>query len=418
MSSLLSRSRHILETSEPKYSHLEEIYEDLHQHPELSLQESRTAGLVAAELEPHGFDIHRNVGGHGVVAVLENHGTATVLLRADMDALPVLELTNLPYASHAQQIDVDDGVQKPVMRACGHDMHTTCLLGAAAVLAAARSRWSGTLICLFQPNEERSGGALAMVQDGLYDKVPFPDVCLAQHVAPNVQGGKIALRSGSVMAGVESWEICIYASRPQSCINPITIASRIISKLSNYNSPSDDTLITCGSLQAGDAYNVIPSEATLKLEVRTYDPQNLHSAVHWMKQVIEAECHASQTPLPPRFTCQRTCPPTTNDQSATDQLLEHFRASFSPDRVHSMEKDPGCEDFPHLLQSNKPGGPRARGVFWNIGSVEPAEWDRRENSDGLGEIPGLHSAYFAPSLEITLTTGVEAMIAGALCFLD
>lgn len=407
--------RSVFKAYEKNSSRFEDVYKDLHQHPELSLQEQRTAEIAAKHLDSLGFEVHRGVGGHGVAGVLRNGGSKTVLLRADMDALPIFEETNLPYASQVQQVD-EDGVTKPVMHACGHDMHTTCLMGAAEALATGRRHWSGTLVCVFQPNEERSEGALAMLRNGLYQKVPIPDVCFGQHVMPNISAGAVATRPGSVMAGAKSFEISIFglgghASTPNVCVNPIVIASSIVMRMQETfgNTGSEEhAIVTCGSLQAGDAYNIIPSVATLKVEVRAYDNNLLLEAEQEMLRIVREQCVTHASPKAPVFTLKRSCPPTVNDPEATAHLNRALTVVFGPNqpkRVQIMPKDPGCEDFPHFAAAAEAIGVPARQVFWNIGT---------EDSQTLHGPQMLHSSTLAPSIQPTVDTGVTALIVGAL----
>ena len=277
----------------PQLAQFETIYKDLHRNPELSTQESRTVAIAAAHLKRLGFSIHEQVGRHGVVGVLRNGPGPTVLLRAEMDALPVLERTKLPYASTVRMRDTD-GEEKPVMHACGHDMHITCLMAASTLLCAAREEWTGTLLCLFQPNEERGGGARAMINDGLYQRhgIPVPTVLLGQHVVHG-RVGVIATRAGYSLAGKNIFEVRIHGrgghgSAPQDCIDPVVLACYIVVRLQSIVSrgtdPNSMTLITCGSIHAGDAPNIIPDEAVLTIDIRAYSPTVLHNAVTAFKE--------------------------------------------------------------------------------------------------------------------------------------
>src|SRR5215213_11014974 len=263
-----------LESSRPWQEHL---YRDVHQHPELSHQEQRTAALVADRLRGAGFEVHEGVGGTGVVGVLGNGEGPTVLLRADMDALPVREATGLPYASEVTATD-GDGNEVPVMHACGHDMHVACLAGAAQLLADGREHWTGTLIALFQPAEEAGDGARGMVEAGLAELFPVPAVALGQHVMP-LPAGQVSAHPGPALSAADSIRITLYGrgahgSMPQAAVDPVVLAAIVVVRLQTVVSrevaPGDTAVLTVGSLQAGTKSNVIPDQAVLQLNVRTY----------------------------------------------------------------------------------------------------------------------------------------------------
>ena len=268
----------------------EDLYKHLHSHPELSLHEKNTSATVAAHKALRAYKVHSGIGGHGVVGVLSNSDGPTILLRADMDALPVKEKTGLDYASKAT--DKDGG---PVMHACGHDMHVTCLLGAAAWLADAKDKWSGTLIVLFQPNEERGKGARAMVDDGLYGKIPEPDVVLAQHVQPG-RAGKVAVKAGTMIASADSFKITVHGrgghgSMPQLCIDPVLIAASIVVRLQGIVArevdPQDTAVVTVGSIHAGSSDNIIPDSAELLLDMRTQKEETRQKILKAIKRIVE-----------------------------------------------------------------------------------------------------------------------------------
>lgn len=286
-------------------SHLtgyEELYKHFHSHPELSLQERETASTIASHLESFkaGYELCTSIGGHGTVGVLKNGPGPTVLLRADMDALPVLELTGLPYASKVTMKDVADGIEKPVMHACGHDMHITCLLAAAEHLASIKHAWSGTLIVLFQPNEERAAGAQAMVDDGLYDQIPIPDYVLGQHVLP-LRAGRVGSRKGVIMGAADSFIITVFGrgshgSMPHRSVDPVVLAANVILRLQSIVSrevnPSEMAVVTVGSVQAGSTENIIADHAILKVNIRTTSSQTRERVLAAMRRIVKAECEA------------------------------------------------------------------------------------------------------------------------------
>ena len=268
----------------------EDLYKHFHSHPELSLHEKNTSATIAGHKALGAYKVHSGIGGHGVVGVLSNGDGPTILLRADMDALPVKEKTGLDYASKVT--DKDGG---PVMHACGHDMHVTCLLGAAAWLADAKDKWSGTLIVLFQPNEERGKGARAMVDDGLYGKIPKPDVVLAQHVQPG-RAGKVAVKAGTMIASADSFKITVHGrgghgSMPQLCIDPVLIAASIVVRLQGIVArevdPQDTAVVTVGSIHAGSSDNIIPDSAELLLDMRTQKEETRQRILKAIKRIVE-----------------------------------------------------------------------------------------------------------------------------------
>jgi amidohydrolase len=407
----------IIDEFRPKLEPFESIYKDFHRNPELSCQEARTAAIAAEHLKSLKFSVRENIGGHGVLGILDNGAGPTVLLRAEMDALPVLEKTNKPYASKVRMKD-NDGKEKPVMHACGHDMHLACLMAAASLLHAARERWEGRLLCLFQPNEERSGGAQAMMNDGLYDDVPVPDVVLGQHVV-NTRAGVIGTRSGHTLPGKNVFEVRIYGrgghgSTPQDCIDPVVIASYIVIRLQTIISreldPNKMALITCGSIHAGDAPNIIPEEATLKVDIRAYDPEVLDKAVRAFRRIVAAECDASGATQKPEINQIESVPPLINSPDVVIPLAKQFKAFFG-EMAEVMKPDTASDDFSLLAPEGVPY------AYWNFGSTDPDTWERFRKEKRLNELPGNHSALFAPLIEPTLKNGTDAMAIAALTFL-
>src|SRR4051794_10171137 len=286
----------------------EDLYRDVHQHPELSHQERRTAGLVADRLRDAGYEVHDGVGGTGVVGVLRNGEGPAVLLRADMDALPVQEATGLPYASEVTASDAD-GDPVPVMHACGHDVHVACLAGAAQLLADGREHWSGTVIALFQPAEETGDGARGMVESGLAELIPVPAVALAQHVMPR-PAGQLGTRSGPVLSAADSMRITVYGrgahgSMPQAAVDPVVLAAMIVVRLQTVVArevrPTDTAVLTVGSIQAGTKSNVIPDFAELQLNLRTYSDATRTTMLDAIRRIVTAECQASGSPREPEF---------------------------------------------------------------------------------------------------------------------
>ncbi len=287
----------LLESCSLDLSPFENVYKQIHSHPELSLHESNTAATVADHAALESYKVHKSLGGHGVAGVLSNGKGPIVLLRADMDALPVEEETGLDYASKAAFTDPESGSTTGVMHACGHDMHVACLLAASAWLARddVRKQWSGTLVVVFQPNEEKGFGAQAMVDDGLYDKVPVPDVVLAQHVMP-IKAGRVTVKAGTVIAAADSFQITLFGrgghgSMPHLCIDPVLLAANVVVRLQGIVArevdPAEAAVVTVGSLQAGHTENVIADKAVLKVDIRSQHPQTREKVLKAMKRIIE-----------------------------------------------------------------------------------------------------------------------------------
>ena len=397
----------------------EDLYKHFHAHPELSQQEKSTSQKIAAHLSQlKSYEIHTNIGGYGLAGVLRNGVGKTILLRADMDGLPVKELTGLPYASSVTMRDAD-GIEKPVMHACGHDMHVTCLLAAAETLATIQHAWSGTLIVLFQPNEERGGGAQAMVDDGLYSKVPVPDYVLGQHVM-RMRAGSIGSRPDTIMAAADSLKITIYGrgghgSLPHQTVDPAVLAAHIVIRLQGIVSrevdPSDLAVLTVGSLQAGQTENIIADRAEIGLDFRTVKLETRQKIISAIQRIVEAECMASGSPKRPSFTPTRRFPPTLNDQNVASQLATSFEKHFE-DFDGDTPRTNVSEDFSTLGT--------CKGIpccFWFIGGIDAELWDKAERGDShTDEIAGNHSALFAPVIQPTMRVGVDALCLAALTF--
>jgi hippurate hydrolase len=397
----------------------EDFYRDVHQHPELSHSEQRTAGLVADRLRGAGFEVHEGVGGTGVVGVLRNGDGPAVLLRADMDALPVREATGLPYASEATASDAD-GDEVPVMHACGHDVHVACLAGAARLLADGRQHWTGTLIALFQPAEEVGDGARGMVEAGLADLIPTPQVALAQHVMP-LRAGRVGTRAGAALSAADSMRITVHGrgahgSMPQAAVDPVVLAAMIVVRLQTVVSrevaPGETAVLTVGSVQAGTKSNVIPDSATLQLNVRTFGDATRRTILDAIRRIVTAECEASGCPREPEFELFDRFPLTDNDEATTARVAAAF-ADFFGDRAAPVGQQSASEDFSDL--------PTALGspyTYWFIGGIDAATYDAAERAGRIAQdIPVNHSAAFAPVLQPTLDTGTQALVVAALDWL-
>ena len=414
-----SKLSQILQASSVDLAPYEDLYKYFHAHPELSRQEKSTSEKLAAHLSALGvFEIHTHIGGYGLAGVFQNGTGSTVLLRADMDALPVKELTGLPYASSVTMRDAE-GNEKPVMHACGHDMHITCLLAAAETLVKMRDAWSGTLIILFQPDEERGGGAQAMVDDGLYSKVPLPDYVLGQHVM-RLRAGSIGSRPGAIMAAADSMKITVFGrgghgSQPHQTVDPVLLAAHIVVRLQSVVSreinPSDLAVLTVGSLQAGQTENIIADRAEIGIDFRSVKLDIREQIISAVKRIVEAECAASGSPKTPVFTPTRRFPPTVNNKDVASRVAATFATHFD-DFDDDIPRTNISEDFSTLAT--------CRGIpscFWFLGGIDPGVWDAAQAAGRTEEIAGNHSALFAPVIQPTLRAGVDALCLAALTFL-
>ena len=397
---------------------LEDLYRDIHQHPELSMQEQRTAGKAAEHLERLGYAVTTGIGGTGVVGLLANGDGPTVMLRADMDALPIKEATGLPYASTATATD-PDGNEVPVMHACGHDMHVTWLAGTTALLGAARDAWQGTVLAVFQPAEETAQGAQAMIDDGLFDRFPKPEVILGQHVMP-APAGAIGYRPGTTQAAADSLEVRLFGrgahgSMPESSVDPVVMAASTVLRLQTIVSrevaASQAAVVTIGALQSGTKDNVIPDEALLKLNVRTFDEDVRTHVLAAIKRIVEAEATASGAPRPPEITMTEHYPLTVNDPDRTARVAAVLRDHFGDDRVHALAAPVSAsEDFGSF--GTEWGVPS---VFWYVGGTDADAYRTAEQAGRVAQdIPTNHNPKFAPVIQPTLETGVHAMTAAAL----
>lgn len=398
---------------------LERLYQDLHAHPELSHQEARTAGLAAARLRAAGFEVTTGIGGTGVVGVLRNGAGPTVMLRADMDALPVKEATGLPYASQATATD-REGKVVPVMHACGHDLHVTWLAGAAALLGGARDAWHGTLLAVFQPAEETGDGAKGMIDGGLFTRFPRPDVVLGQHVMVGT-AGELGWRAGVVTSAGDSLQIRLFGrgahgSMPQASVDPVVMAAATVLRLQTIVSrelaATEAAVVTVGALQAGTKENVIPDEALIKLNVRTFDEGVRARVLAAIERIVNAEAAASGAPRPPEITPLDRYTMVRNDPEATRRVVESFRRRFPAERVQEAGATSASEDFGCFGAAW-----HVPSVFWFVGGTDPEAYRQARAAGRLGELPTNHNPRFAPVLHPTLRAGVEAAVAAAEAWL-
>jgi hippurate hydrolase len=395
---------------------LQETYKDLHRHPELSFAETRTAGIVADALNALGLEVITGIGRTGVVGVLRNGDGPTVLLRADMDALPVAEETGLDYASTQRGTD-PDGNDVPVMHACGHDVHVTCLLGAAEALVASKEQWSGTVVFLFQPAEELGSGANEMIADALYDRVPKPHIVLGQHVAP-APAGVVGVHAGPAFAATDDVIVTLHGegghgSRPESTIDPVVMAAATVMRLQTIVSREiaggETAVVTVGTMHAGTKVNIIPPDATLGINIRTYDGDVRDRVVAAIGRIAKGEAAASGAPRDPDIEVTDSFPVLHNDEQATQRTVDAFRAAFGAERVIDPGRVTGSEDVGALATAA--GVPI---VYWLLGGMDPKLFTHAlANGTTDADIPSNHSPHFAPLIHPTLETGVQALVVAA-----
>ncbi len=401
------------------YAYLEELYRHYHAHPELSFHEQQTAARMAAELRAVGFEVTENVGGYGLVGVLRNGQGPTVLVRADMDALPIVEDTRLPYASAVTTKD-DAGKEVGVMHACGHDVHMTVWTGAARQLAERQDAWKGTVVFIGQPAEERGGGAKAMLADGLYERFPVPDYAIALHVSAGMEAGKVGCRSGYSLANVDMMDITVYGqgghgAYPHTTKDPILLASRIVvalqSIVSRELSPLEPGVVTVGAIHGGTKGNVIPDQVKLELTLRSYTDEVRQAIIDKVKRIcagvaMSAGLEESRYPkveLRDEFT-----PATYNDPALAERAQRVFAEALGQESVVEVEPVMGGEDFGRYGRTEEEV---PIFMFW-LGAVSKAKMAAARA--GELELPSLHNASFAPDPQPTITTGVVAMTAAVM----
>jgi len=389
-----------------------ELYEHLHANPELSLEEVETARRMAKELGDAGYRVQAEVGGTGVVGVLENGPGPTVLIRGDMDALPVTEETGVPYASRVE-VTGEDGRRVGVMHACGHDVHMTSLIGAARLLSAHRALWSGTVIAIAQPAEELGRGARAMIADGLFERFPRPDYTISLHVESALAAGDIGYTSGYSHANVDSVDIRIHGrgghgARPHTTVDPITTAAYLVTQLQTIVSrrvdPLDPAVITVGSFHGGHKNNVIPNEVDLALTVRSYSDGSRKLLLDSIRQIAEDTCKTFQCPRPPDISVRKNFTPAVYaDPELVARGVAVFERVFGSQHVIERRPSMGGEDFGRYAREL--GVP---GFMYRLGTVAPQAIEESEGPGGT-PLPSLHSSLYAPVPEPTLRSGVASM---------
>lgn len=386
---------------------IQTLYIDLHQHPELSFHEQRTAALLADDLRKLGFDVTTGVGKLGVVGVLKNGAGPTVMLRTELDALPVKEQTGLPYASQVTTPN-DAGVEVPVAHACGHDVHMASWIGTATLLSKTRDQWRGTLILIGQPAEETVGGAAVMLKDGLFTRFPKPDYVIAIHDDSDLPAGMVGFTPGYSHANVDSVDITIYGkgghgAMPQTTVDPIVIAARTVLALQTIVSreldPRDPAVITVGSIHGGTKHNIIPDNVHLQLTVRSYKPETRKHLLASIERIAKAESDAGGAPKPPLVEFSDASDSVYNDPKLTERVAGVLRRRLGNDKVVEMPPKMVAEDF---SEYGKAGVPI---TMFFVGAVNPAKYQEAKASGA--RLPSLHSSQFAPDLKPTLETAIE-----------
>ena len=399
------------------------LYRDLHANPELSFQETRTAALLAGRMREMGFDVTEGVGRTGVVSMMRNGDGPTVMLRADMDGLPVTEQTGLSFASTRRGTPAS-GVESGIMHACGHDTHMTAFIGTARLLSERRGSWRGTLIMVLQPAEEIGEGAKAMLDDGLFERFPVPDYALAFHDAAQFPAGMIGYSPGFALANVDSVDITVkgvggHGAYPHTTKDPIVLASAIVTKLqtlvSRESSPLDPAVVTVGSFHAGAKHNIIPDEARLQLTVRSYSDESRRLLIDGIRRIARGEAIAAGLPddlMPVVEQVEGFTPATYNDPEFADRMAELFNTRFGPSRVMQVPSVMGGEDFGRYRRARPD---EIESLIFSVGGVPQADYEAARR--GEGTLPSLHSPFWAPDAEKVIETATEAMTAATLALM-
>jgi hippurate hydrolase len=414
-SAIKERAAQIARLVDAEYNDLEVLYKHLHANPELSLHEVKTAARLARELRDLGFEVTEKVGGHGIVGILRNGKGPTILVRTDMDALPVIEQTGLPFASKVRVRDKNDR-EVGVMHACGHDMHMTCWTGTARVLTKLKDRWHGTLIFIGQPAEEIGTGARVMLEAGLFKKFPKPDYALALHCDGQRPHGTIAYSEGLALANVDSVDITVrgkggHGAAPHTTIDPVVIAARIVLDLqtlvSRETNPLDPAVVTVGSIHGGTKHNIIPNDVKLQLTVRTTKDAVRKHLLDGIKRIAEAAAKGADAPAPEvRIDPDEFTPALVNDVGLTRKTVTMLRDVLGDEKVYERQPMMGGEDFARYGREKVP-------IFlYFLGTSSP------ESVASGKPLPSLHSDLYHPVHEPTIRTGVLTMSMAVLNLLD
>lgn len=416
----LKRLERIIVECRPDIKPFVDIYKDIHQHPELSCFESRTASVLSKALKDLGLEVYSNIGGHGVVGILKNGSGRTILLRAELDALPIEEKTELPYASKVRMKN-NLGQEVPVMHACGHDIHIACVMASLRLLQIAKEHWSGTIIAIMQPNEEIPGGAQAMIDDGLYKLIPVPDVMLAQHVGMS-KAGLVAVRTGPVLPASDYIDIKIYSpgvgQNPTEGPDTVSLACYLITRFQRIISAEIDyssfAKLIHRDFHAGEPGALYTNCVDIRLEIKTIDTKIRDQITEAVEKITRAECGIFGDKMTSTVKVHSRAPITLNDTHLAEQLQNSFKHFFG-ERFWIPPMDEPVEDFSILGGSWK-----VPFVYWKLGSTDPSEWDEAARKGGniIEHLPTNHSPWFAPAPELTISTGMDAMSLASLLFLE
>ena len=387
------------------------FYVDLHHNPELSSHEAQTAAKLAGHLRAAGYEVTEHVGGTGIVAILKNGAGPTIMLRTELDALPVEEKTGLPYASKVHTKD-DSGRDVPVMHACGHDLHMATLLGTAEIMVHSKNTWRGTLLLIGQPAEETVSGAKKMVEDGLLTRFPKPDVGVALHVSNNFPAGIVGVTSGYSYASADSLRITIYGkgghgAAPQSTIDPVVIAARTVLSLQTIVSrevkPGEAAVLTVGYIQAGTKNNIIPDQAELGITVRAYKPEVRQQILAAITRITKAEADAAAVQREPLIENLGSTNAVYNDPALAQRLKKTLEAALGKDNVETAEPLMASEDYSYFIEQGIPS------FYFALGGADPQKYSEAKNTGT--QLPSNHSPLFAPDVDPALRTGISAEVA-------
>lgn len=408
------QAQHLDQEIDKLYPALDKLYKHLHQNPEISLQEKETSARMADELKKAGYEVSTGIGGYGVIGVLKNGPGPVLLIRTDMDALPMEEKTGLPYASTKKTIG-NDGKETFVAHSCGHDIHMSVFVGTAQLMAANKQFWRGTLLMVGQPSEENGMGAWNMLNDGLYSRFPHPDYAIALHDDPFLPAGSLGYKSGALMAGVDMMNVTVYGegahgAAPHKGIDPIVLSAQMIQAyqtiVSRRIAPTDPAVVTVGSIHGGTVHNIIPDQVMMQLTLRSYSPAVREEMISSVKRISENLAKAAGLPdskMPTYWIREPHTPALLNDDALTQQMVKVFKANFDESKVVPVEAQMIGEDFSRFGMQDR----KIPITMFFLGANDPTFLEKAK-AEGL-EIPGLHSPYFAPVPEPTIKSGIKAM---------
>ena len=387
------------------------VYIHIHQNPELSSQETQTAAYLAQQLRGLGYEVTEHVGGTGIVALLKNGAGPTVMLRTELDALPVEEKTGLPYASKVRVKD-SSGRDVPVMHACGHDLHMASLVGTAAILAQSKNTWHGTLMLIGQPAEETISGAEPMIKDGLFTRFAKPDVGIALHVGNELPAGKVGITPGVYDSNADSLRITIFGkgghgAAPQTTVDPIVLAARTILALQTIVSrevkPGEAAVVTVGYIRAGTKNNIIPDQAEMGLTIRTFNADVRKHVLSSINRIVKAEAESAGAPREPEVVQYEKTDSVYNDPALAQRLRGVLEATLGKDNVVTEEPIMPSEDYSYFVEQGVPS------LYFSLGGADPQKYTEAKRAGQ--NLPSNHSPFFAPDVDPALRTGIEAEVA-------